>query len=110
MFLISTVLNPSSKLITAMTHGNAVLEPPSVMFSRSRMYTGMPVPNHTNDSALALLNSVGKREQLMKKTKNDGRRKTVFTLLYMEFNMVLPKMALENVNVKCLQIILFSYF
>lgn len=68
------------------------------------------MPNHTNDSALALLNSVGKREQLMKKTKNDGRRKTVFTVLYMEFNMVLPKMALENVNVKCLQIILFSYF
>lgn len=53
MFLISTVLNPSSKLITAMTHGNAVLEPPSVMFSRLRMYTQTPVPNNTNGSELA---------------------------------------------------------
>lgn len=61
MFLVSTVLNPSSKLITAMTHGNAVLEPPSVMFSRSRMYTGRPVPNHTNDSALALFKLCGEK-------------------------------------------------
>ncbi len=71
MFLVSTVLNPSSKLITAMTHGNAVLEPPSVMFSRWRMYTQTPVPNNTNSLELAHLNSVGKREHLIKKTKND---------------------------------------
>ncbi len=53
MFLVSTVLNPSSKLIAAMTHGNAVLEPPSVMFSRSRMYTQTHVPNNTNSLELA---------------------------------------------------------
>lgn len=61
MFLISAVLNPSSKLITAMTHGNAVLEPPSVMFSRSRTYTRMPVPNHTNDAALARFKLCGEK-------------------------------------------------
>lgn len=87
MFLISTVLNPSSKLITAMTHGNAVLEPPSVMFSRSRMYTGMPVPNHMNDSALALLNSAGKRGQLMKKTKKTMADEKM-SLLYFTWNLI----------------------
>lgn len=83
MFLVSTVLNPSSKLITAMTHGNAVLEPPSVMFSRSRMYTRTPVPNHTNGSELAHFKLC--REQQMKKTKNDDRWKIVLTVVYVGF-------------------------
>lgn len=83
MFLVSTVLNPSSKLITAMTHGNAVLEPLSVMFSRSRMYTRTPAPNHRNGSELAHFKLC--REQQMKKTKNYDRWKIVLTVVYVGF-------------------------